>query len=624
MPGKSFFSSIAACFRGQGQDDRVSASNPQIPKAIASLEDFGKPQVIALPTAKLPILERRHQFPYRISGTTLGEKQTTQQYEPNELIRSIRDNVVGEGQMFHGPFGDRRITYADYVASGRSLGFIEDYIRQQVLPLYANTHSEVSYTGRAMCQLREEARHIIHESVGGSPDDVVIALGSGSTAAINRMVQVLGLTSDKPLPPDRRPVVFIGPYEHHSNDLPWRESIAEVIRIPSDKDGHIDQAHLAEQLVRYSARPLRVGSFSAASNVTGILSDTDGITALLHQHGALAFWDYAAAAPYVNINMNPDRGCASGLRNKDAVFISPHKFIGGPGTPGLLVVKRSLLQNRVPSVPGGGTVSFVTPDRHRYLTDAVHREEGGTPAIVEMVRAGLVFQLKDKVGAATIERREQAFVKTAINHWRQHPRIQILGSHDAARLSVVSFLVKDGRGQTLHQNFVVALLNDLFGIQARGGCSCAGPYGHDLLNIGLEQSRTITDAIAAGYEGVKPGWVRLNFNYFISKAVFTFMLDAVDFIADHASAFLGQYKFDIMSGVWTHVDADASPILALGSIVYSNRGIVVDESCPTASEKVLPKHLVEARQLAMQAGPARPRLVQWPQEVESIRWFPIS
>ena len=310
-------------------------------------------------------------------------------------------------------------------------------------------------------------------------------------------------------------MVFVGPYEHHSNELPWRESIAEVVVIGEDPDGHIDVADLDRQLTRYAQRPLLIGSFSAASNVTGILTGTDAIAALLHARGALSFWDYAAAGPYVPIRVAASRPGAGD--HKDAVFLSPHKFPGGPQTPGVLVVRRGLVRNQVPTAPGGGTVAFVDPIGHQYLDDPVAREEGGTPAIVESIRAGLVFALKQAVGTDLIAARERQLWQHVLRRWAASPGIEVLGNQQAARLSIVSFRIRHGP-QYLHHNFVVALLNDLFGIQARGGCSCAGPYGHRLLAIGPARSHALREEIGHGCDGIKPGWARINLNYFISPA----------------------------------------------------------------------------------------------------------
>jgi selenocysteine lyase/cysteine desulfurase len=552
------------------------------------------------------------------------------------LIEKIRDGIIGDDRALEGPYGPRRMTYADYTASGRSLGFIEDYLREEVLPLYANTHTETSSTGLQTTRFREDARRLIRAAVGGTDQDVVIFCGSGATGAINKLVDILNLRLPRELderydlsariPAEERPVVFIGPYEHHSNELPWRETIAEVVTIAEDQDGRIDQAQLAQELRRFAARPLKIGSFSAASNVTGIVSDTAGISRLLHAGGALALWDFAAAAPYVKIEMNlRDDGPGGDLAYKDAVFISPHKFIGGPGTPGVLVVKKKLLTNKVPTVPGGGTVSYVSPGSHTYLTDPAHREEGGTPAIIEAIRAGLVFHLKEAVGAANIEELEKAYVDRAIKSWSTNPDIGILGNLTAQRLSIVSFVIRHG-DRILHHNFVVALLNDLFGIQARGGCSCAGPYGHRLLGIDLARSERFHAAIDAGSEGLKPGWVRVNFNYFIGEAVFGFIIAAIDFIAREGWRFLPDYAFDPLTGIWRHRNVRAIEPLSLDEISYCSGKMAYRSRHRTEPESAFAEYLEEAKRLAARphaANDGAGRAPALPPEMESLRWFPL-
>jgi selenocysteine lyase/cysteine desulfurase len=542
------------------------------------------------------------------------------------LVETVREAVIGKDTAVQTPFGLRRVTYADYTASGRSLTIIEDFIREQVLPLYANTHTETSGTGLQTTRFREEARDIIRAAVGATREEhAVIFAGSGSTGAVDRLVGLLGIRIprglneayglEESIPEDERPVIFVGPYEHHSNELPWRETIADVIEIKEDADGHIDLAELESRLVEHARRPLLIGSFSAASNVTGIISDTSAIARLLHAHDALSFWDFAASAPYLEVDMGSSSGDGDYM---DAIFLSPHKLIGGPGTPGVLVVRRDLLSNEVPVVPGGGTVSYVSPDHHRYITEPEHREEGGTPAIIESIRAGLAFRLKETVGVETIRRLEHGFIRRAIESWSRNPNIEILGNPEAERLSIVSFVIHHG-DRILHHNFVVAVLNDLFGIQARGGCSCAGPYGHRLLGIDLETSARFEDVIASGCEVIKPGWVRVNFNYFIAEEEFTYILEAVHLAADQGWRLLPQYGYEPDTALWRHRDGLPRPPTSLSHFDFGGDGVEAPLTAPLSD---LGSYLAEAKRiLAEELATAAPS-PDLGSAAEDLRWFP--
>jgi selenocysteine lyase/cysteine desulfurase len=535
-----------------------------------------------------------------------------------DLIDRIRRSVIGDDIVVDGPFGPRRMVYADATASGRSLSFIEELIREQVLPMYGNTHTEASATGRRTTGLREEARRIIHRAVHGGEDDAVIFCGTGATGAIDKLSRLLALD------PWDRPVVFVGPYEHHSNELPWRESVADVVTIQLDRSGGIDLVHLEYELRQHADRRVKIGSFSAASNVTGVVSDVDRITIMLHRHGALACWDYAAAGPYLPVDMNAAPvGPDGSLAYKDAVFISPHKFAGGPGTPGILIAKRSLLANRVPSVPGGGTVLFVSPSGHAYHPDPEIREEGGTPGIVESIRAGLVFALKEEVGVEEIRRREHAFARRALVSWRANPNIEILGSTELERLAIISFGVRHA-GRQLHANFVVALLSDLFGVQARSGCFCAGPYLHRLHGIEDELSARMQAEALNGHLGAMLGFTRISFNYFISETTFAYILEAVHLVAEHGWKLLPLYRFDPVSGLWRHRDAgpEAQPGLSEMLRRAPGRLLSAPESA-LAGQLDAARDIVAALETHPPAGSTPSQVVVGGEEFERIRWFPL-
>ncbi|MBL8199535.1 MAG: aminotransferase class V-fold PLP-dependent enzyme [Chromatiales bacterium] len=491
----------------------------------------------------------------------------------------LRSQVVGIDSSFETPFGRRMLVYCDYTASGRCLTFIERYV-QCLQRNYANTHTEDDLTGRSMSQLLHAAEAMIKRSVNAGPNGRIIASGTGATGAIDKLQQILGVA----LPPPtrravgellrefvgddqfekfqhfhraRQTVVFVGPYEHHSNEVTWRQGLATVVEVNMTPDGGVDLEHL-EKLLQdpaYQGR-LRIGSFSAASNVTGMRSPVSAIARLLHAHGAYACFDYAASAPYVGIDMNPDPGPEGGDPSIDAVFLSPHKFLGGPGSSGVLVFNERLYARDLPpSVGGGGTVDYVSPVDQDFIRDIEEREKAGTPGVLQTLKAALALDLKNRIGVDRIEAREQELLGRAMQRWAANPRIEILGNPDPTRrIGIVSFNLKDPRGRYLHPKAVTVLLNDLFGIQSRAGCSCAGPYGHRLLGIDNATSERYRDWVRKGYLGIKPGWCRVGFHYTMDDAEAAFVMDAVGFLAEFGYRFLPLYAFDPATGMWTHRD----------------------------------------------------------------------
>ena len=544
-----------------------------------------------------------------------------------DIVERIRGDLAGTDPVVPGPFGPRRMIYADYTASGRALDFVEAAIGRVVAPYYANTHSESSFSGRQTTRLREEARASIGRAVGADARHAVIFCGSGATAGVNRLALAMGLRlpanqRDRDLllagvPEADRPVIFIGPYEHHSNDLPWRESLATIVRIPLDAGGRPSLDVLGRELEAHRDRPLRIGAFSAASNVTGVCTDVRALAQLLHQHDALCFLDYAAGAPYLRIDMAesaPGRG-----DHCDAIFLSPHKFVGGPGASGVLVADRKLFGNAVPAMPGGGTVQFVTPTGHRYIDDIETREESGTPAIVGDIRAGLALQLKQDIGIETIAAAERAAIDRALDRWRQLPQIEILGPADPERLAIFSFNIRSGE-KMLHHGFVVAVLNDLFGLQVRGGCSCAGPYGHDLLGIDTAQSERYRQLIESGLGLFKPGWARLGLNFFFDLATIDRIIDAVTFVARRGRDLLPLYAPNLETGLWQAEGRQVPIRYGFDDL----RAAWLSDARPEATGIAPPSFeacLRQAEDLADRARQVRPARLAVPAAADALRWF---
>ncbi|XP_066919194.1 uncharacterized protein [Clytia hemisphaerica] len=566
----------------------------------------------------------------------------TNRTDDNAILQYINNNVIGKDKLFNGAFGDRRVLYCDYTASGRSLKFIEDYISENVLPHYGNTHTSTSITSLQTSMFRQESRDLIRQTVNAQEHDAVIFTSNGCTGAVHKLLHALNLKAP--------PIVFVSPYEHHSNLLPWKEIGSKIVWSRESENGSIDLEHietLLKSLSMEKERPI-LGCFAAASNVTGHLVDVDSISHLFHKYNGFVFFDYATAGPYVEINMNPSSNTKSNVY-KDAIFISPHKFVGGPQTPGILVAKKNLFANPIPSRGGGGSVFFVTESSHRYLKDIEMREEGGTPAIIESIRAGLVFQLKDTVGIKNIAARDQQLIKLAERSWSSTQNLVVLGNKNTIhangnnKLPIFSFLIKHKDSQRfLHHNYVSVLLNDLFGIQSRGGCACAGPYAQQLLGMDEDVALQIESLLLedqrldrhhlrrhrehSDKEILRPGFTRLNLPYFFTDEEIEFVIEAVKMIADKGWKLLPQYLFDPETGEWKHKDHKVFKDRKwLGSIKYTEEGMTYSKSSYSAYNKTYKELLKEADSLFEKAHKMNckcgDQTVLFGEEGERFRWF---
>lgn len=527
-----------------------------------------------------------YEIPIQLSSDKnfeINDFEAREKADPDGFASYINSSIIGSKSSFVTPYGRRRVVYCDHVASGRSLDFIENFLREEVLPLYGNTHTTTSVTSLQTTLFRHEARDILRNSANAAEEDAVIFTGSGTTAAVHKLINGLDLKEvSAPV------IVFASNQEHHSNLLPWRElPQAQVILIPDKEDGTIDIEYLQGKLSSYckqndelgdSDKVLLIGCFPA-SNITGLLNDDLTITAILHQNGALAFWDYATAAPHTYIDVNPKvTGDVDGLCKKDAVYFSCHKFVGGVQTPGILIAKKQLFSNPKPDGGGGGSVFFVTEDDHRYLKETELREEGGTPAIVESIRAGLVMQLKQSIGIDYITQRDHKLMIQAKEKLSSVQNFHLLGNGfingKHHNLPILSFLIKapseskNGNGY-LHHNYVSALLNDMFGIQSRGGCACAGPYAQSLLGMPKELAKQYESMLMederldrvhlrrghaehSQFEVLRPGFTRVNLSWFSSDKEVNFVLDAIAFVAEHGWKMMPQYIFNNETGEWRH------------------------------------------------------------------------
>ncbi|MEO6927095.1 MAG: aminotransferase class V-fold PLP-dependent enzyme [Rhodanobacter sp.] len=477
-----------------------------------------------------------------------------------QYFAPFRADTVGHDQTFRSPYGEQRIVYADWTASGRLYRPIEQRLLDRFGPHVGNTHSQSSETGRAMTLAYHEAHRILKAHVNAGAQDLILSTGSGMTGVINKFQRILGLKAPQGLrrfidiPEAERPVVFITHMEHHSNQTSWLETIADVVVIPPDQQGQVDLAGFEALLQEYRARPMKIGSFTACSNVTGLCTPYHALAGLMHRAGGVAFVDFAASAPYVDIDMHP----SDPEQSLDAVLWSPHKFLGGPGSSGVLVFNRALYRNTVPDDSGGGTVNWTNPwGEYSFLDDIEAREDAGTPGFLQAIKAALAVQLKDQMGVASLQRREQTIVPHVMDALQSIPGVHVLAPAQRNRLAIFSFYV-----ERIHYNLIVQLLNDRFGVQARGGCSCAGTYGHYLLHVDPSRSRSITERIDHGDLSEKPGWVRLSFHPTSTMADIDHAMNALREIVQHIDEWTQDYEYSPVTNEFAHRNEKQGAALA--------------------------------------------------------------
>lgn len=462
----------------------------------------------------------------------------------NELsshFARFRKNILGIDDAFATPFGEKKIIYADWIASGRLYRPIEEKMINEIYPLVGNTHSESSFTGAAMTNAYHDARKIIKSHVNASSDDVIICAGSGMTGMINKFQRIIGIRVPEQVrsyvtfKKNEKPVVFITHMEHHSNHTSWLESLAEVVLLKPDANGLVDMNELEMQLKKYEDRQIKIGAFTACSNVTGIGNDIHEMAKLVHLHGGYVCIDFACSAPYKKINMHPE----DELKKLDVITFSPHKFLGGPGTPGILIFDSKLYHNRIPDNPGGGTVDFTNPwGEHKFVDNIEAREDGGTPPFLQTIKAALAIKLKEEMNPELMIKREDELVEKLFNRMPNVKGLNILAGHIKNRLGAISFYVEN-----IHYNLFVKILNDRYGIQSRGGCSCAGTYGHYLFNVDREHSKRIMDKINRGDLTEKPGWVRISLHPTMADEDLDYILDAVEETVVNINSFEKDYSY---------------------------------------------------------------------------------
>ncbi len=474
-----------------------------------------------------------------------------------KYFEPFRKQIVGNATRFKSPFGMKKIRYFDWVAGGRLYQPIEDKIIGDFGPFVANTHTGTSETSERMTLCYKYAHEFIKNHVHAGPNDLIITAGSGMTTVVNKLQRILSLrTGNKRTKSEctdlrDRPVVFITHMEHHSNQTSWYETIADVVMIPPSPSLMVDTDALRSALSNYADRKFKIGAFTACSNVTGIITPYYEMARIMHENQGLCFIDFAASAPYVAIDMHP----ADPLQKLDAIYFSPHKFLGGPGSPGVLVFDRSLYHSDIPDDPGGGTVDWTNPwGEYKYVDDIEAREDGGTPGFIQVFRAALAMELKEKMGVERIMKREEELVNLTMKGLNDIPGIIVLAGNNLHRLGIISFYHPE-----IHFNLIVKLLSDRYGIQVRGGCACAGTYGHFLLEVSYDRSHHITEMINQGDLSEKPGWVRISLHPVITDNEVGFLIRALKEIVANHTEWKKDYIYDPKKNEFEHRSQISQP-----------------------------------------------------------------
>lgn len=465
---------------------------------------------------------------------------------------TFRKNIIGDELCFETPYGKKKMIYADWIASGRLYAPIENHISNVLGPFVGNTHTETTESGTMMTKSYQYAHKKIKDHVHASENDVIITAGTGMTDVINKFQRILGMKTNQFFNKDHfekipeKPVVFITHMEHHSNHTSWLETYSDVVLLEPDAHNLVNPDSLRKEIGKYKNRKMKIGAFTACSNVTGVIPPYYELARIMHENDGYVFIDYAGSAPYVNMDMHPENP----LERLDAVMFSPHKFLGGPGSSGVLIFNKDLYHNTVPDHPGGGTVDWTNPwGEYKYIDDIEIREDGGTPGFLQAIRAAMAINLKEEMDPFLMQQREHQLVHRAFEGFCDIPGLKIMAKDIRDRLGIFSFYMENN---SIHYNLIVKLLNDRFGVQVRGGCACAGTYGHFLLGVTKEESQRIVEQISRGDLTNKPGFVRLSLHPTMTDDELETIIDAVKQIVANHQEWSKDYAYNPSNNEFFH------------------------------------------------------------------------